>query len=98
MLLKLILNLQKTKRENLPKYEEKEDLWDQKSYSNKMIKKKKKKFLPNAEGSGVEVGASGRARLFLGVGWEVGGLEATSGSNSHGDTLSGRGIEEGSSH
>lgn len=42
VLLKLILNLQKTKRENLPKYEEKEDLWDQKSYSNKMIKKKKK--------------------------------------------------------
>lgn len=55
--------------------------------------------LPITEISGVGEGKTGgRARLFLCVGWEVGGAFATSGSNSHGETLSGRKIDEGSSH
>lgn len=58
----------------------------------------KEVFLPKTGCSGVEGRAIGRARLFLGVGWEIRGLDATSGSSSHGETLSGRGIEEGSSH
>lgn len=40
----------------------------------------------------------GLALLFLDVGWDDGGVAFTRGSSSHGETLSGRGIEEGSSH
>lgn len=56
-------------------------------------------IIPSAERSGDGEGKTGgRARLFLSAGWEFRGVVATNGSNSHGDTLSGRNIEEGSSH
>lgn len=50
------------------------------------------------ESANVEGRTGGRDLLFLWEGWEfVGGVD-TSGSNSHGETLSGRKIEDGSSH
>lgn len=55
--------------------------------------------IPNTGRSGVGEGRTGgRALLFLCAGWVVGGVAATSGSSSHGETLSGRGMDEGSSH
>lgn len=58
-----------------------------------------KTVLPIADISGVGEGKTGgRVRLFLCEDWELGGAFATSGSNSHGETLSGRKIDEGSSH
>jgi len=54
---------------------------------------------PSAERSAVGEGMTyGRARLFLCTGWEFEGVVATSGSNSQCDTLSGRMMDEGSSH
>lgn len=57
-------------------------------------------IIPRTERSGLEDGnTGGRARLFLCGGWEFEVVEeATRGSSSHGDTLSGRMIAEGSSH
>jgi len=53
---------------------------------------------PCREESAIEGRMGGRDLLFLWEGWEfVGGVD-TSGSNSHGETLSGRKIEDGSSH
>lgn len=54
---------------------------------------------PCREESGIVEGRmGGRALLFLWVGWEFAGGVDTSGSNSHGETLSGRRIDDGSSH
>jgi hypothetical protein len=53
---------------------------------------------PSAERLAVGEGKTdGRGRLFLCIGWEFEGVVATRGSKSHGDTLSGRKMEEGSS-
>lgn len=50
------------------------------------------------ERSGGIIGEDGgRARFILWIGWEVGGVGATSGSNSQGETLSGSIADEGSS-
>jgi hypothetical protein len=46
----------------------------------------------------VEGRIGGRDLLFRWVGWEFAGGVDTSGSNSHGETLSGRKIDDGSSH
>ena len=55
--------------------------------------------IPKSEEPGATEGEiGGRARLFLCVGWEDGGVLATSGSTSHGETSSGRTMDEGSSH
>lgn len=57
--------------------------------------------IPSADRSVAEDGIiAGRDRLCLGVGWDGELLEfvATSGSSSQGETLSGRAIDEGSSH
>lgn len=55
--------------------------------------------IPKAGGSSGGVGKTGgRARLFLAAGCAVGELNETRGSSSHGETLSGRGTEDGSSH
>jgi hypothetical protein len=54
---------------------------------------------PCREESGVVDGRTGgRDLLFRWVGWAFAGGVDTSGSNSHGETLSGRRIDDGSSH
>ena len=60
-------------------------------------RKQKEIIIPNAGSSG-SVEGSGLARLFFGAGCEVKGFVANIGSNSQGETLSGRMIDEGSSH
>lgn len=56
--------------------------------------------IPKSEGlsEAPEGEIGGRARLFLCTGWEDVGVAATSGSTSHGETLSGRIIDVDSSH
>ena len=48
--------------------------------------------------SGMEGRMGGRALLFLWAGCEFPVVVATRGSNSHGETLSGRKMADGSSH
>lgn len=58
----------------------------------------KNDVIPRIEISGGEGRTEGCGRLLLWVGWEFEGVAAMMGSTSHGETLSGRGINEGSSH
>ncbi|RYR63569.1 hypothetical protein Ahy_A04g021373 isoform C [Arachis hypogaea] len=55
--------------------------------------------IPCIDESGIGEGRIGGRDLFvLWAGWEFAGVVDTSGSNSHGETLSGRKIDDGSSH